>query len=579
MEHYSPIANDLTKYLFFTGKGGVGKTSTACATAVALADSGKLVMLVSTDPASNLQDVFGRELTNKGTVIEEVPGLHVANFDPITAAQEYMESVVGPYRGLLPESAIANMEEQLMGSCTVEIASFNEFAGFLTNPEVEQKFDFILFDTAPTGHTLRMLQLPSAWNNFLDENTTGVSCMGQLSGLGDKKESYERAVKTLADKTKTTLLLVTRPQEGPIMEAERASNELKELGVLNQRLIVNGVLEKPTDAVSQKFADEQQEALTNMPAILNQLPATQIPLRSFNVTGLENLRSLLKEEHVITAPASLQNETYPALRQVVDDLVRTNKRVVFTMGKGGVGKTTIAATIALGLAEKGKKVHLATTDPAAHLGYIIQESDAIKMSRIDEKQELADYQEEVLTKARQTMSPEDLAYVEEDLRSPCTQEIAVFRRFADIVATVDADVVVIDTAPTGHTLLLLDSSQSYAKEVERTSGEVPESVRQLLPVLQDPQQTEVVMVTLPENTPVYESLRLKEDLDRANIAHTWWVVNNSMLSTGTTNELLLARAQNEQKWIQKVAEVSNNHFAVVEWSSVELKGEALATIL
>lgn len=579
MENYSPIASDLTKYLFFTGKGGVGKTSTACATAVALADSGKRVMLVSTDPASNLQDVFGRELTNKGTVIEEVPGLHVANFDPITAAQEYMESVVGPYRGLLPESAIANMEEQLMGSCTVEIASFNEFAGFLTNPEVKQKFDFILFDTAPTGHTLRMLQLPSAWNNFLDENTTGVSCMGQLSGLGDKKESYERAVKTLADKTKTTLLLVTRPQEGPIMEAERASNELKELGVLNQRLIVNGVLEKPTDAVSQKFADEQQEALTNMPASLNQLPATQIPLRSFNVTGLENLRSLLKEEHVITAPASFQNETYPALRQVVDDLVRTNKRVVFTMGKGGVGKTTIAATIALGLAEKGKKVHLATTDPAAHLGYIIQESDAIKMSRIDEKQELADYQEEVLTKARQTMSPEDLAYVEEDLRSPCTQEIAVFRRFADIVATVDADVVVIDTAPTGHTLLLLDSSQSYAKEVERTSGEVPESVRQLLPVLQDPQQTEVVMVTLPENTPVYESLRLKEDLDRANIAHTWWVVNNSMLSTGTTNELLLARAQNEQKWIQKVAEVSNNHFAVVEWSSVELKGEALATIL
>ncbi|APZ49780.1 arsenical pump-driving ATPase [Jeotgalibaca sp. PTS2502] len=579
MENYSPIANDLTKYLFFTGKGGVGKTSTACATAVALADSGKRVMLVSTDPASNLQDVFGRELTNKGTVIEEVPGLHVANFDPITAAQEYMESVVGPYRGLLPESAIANMEEQLMGSCTVEIASFNEFAGFLTNPEVEQKFDFILFDTAPTGHTLRMLQLPSAWNNFLDENTTGVSCMGQLSGLGDQKESYERAVKTLADKTKTTLLLVTRPQEGPIMEAERASNELKELGVLNQRLIVNGVLEKPTDAVSQKFADEQQEALTNMPASLNQLPATQIPLRSFNVTGLENLRSLLKEEHVITAPSSLQNETYPALRQVVDDLVATNKRVVFTMGKGGVGKTTIAATIALGLAEKGKKVHLATTDPAAHLGYIIQESDAIKMSRIDEKQELADYQEEVLTKARQTMSPEDLAYVEEDLRSPCTQEIAVFRRFADIVATVDADVVVIDTAPTGHTLLLLDSSQSYAKEVERTSGEVPESVRQLLPVLQDPQQTEVVMVTLPENTPVYESLRLKEDLDRANIAHTWWVVNNSMLSTGTTNELLLARAQNEQKWIQKVAEVSNNHFAVVEWSSVELKGKALATIL
>lgn len=579
MQNYQPINTNLTKYLFFTGKGGVGKTSTACATAVALADSGKRVMLVSTDPASNLQDVFGRELTNKGTAIAEVPGLHVANFDPVTAAQEYMESVVGPYRGLLPESAIANMEEQLMGSCTVEIASFNEFAGFLTNPEVEQHFDYILFDTAPTGHTLRMLQLPSAWNNFLDENTTGMSCMGQLSGLGDKKESYERAVEMLTDKTKTTLLLVTRPQEGPLLEAERASQELKELGVLNQQLIVNGVLEHPTDAVSQKFADDQQDALAAMPENLKQLPATQIPLRSFNVTGIENLRALLKEENAVAAATDLQAPKYPALKEIVAELVNSNKRVVFTMGKGGVGKTTIAAAIALGLAEKGKKVHLATTDPAAHLGYIIQESESIKMSRIDEKKELADYQEEVLAKARQTMSGEDLAYVEEDLRSPCTQEIAVFRRFADIVATVDADVVVIDTAPTGHTLLLLDSSQSYAKEVERTSGEVPESVRQLLPVLQDPKQTEVVMVTLPENTPVYESLRLQADLDRANIAHTWWVVNNSMLSTGTTNELLLARAQNEQEWIQKVAEVSDNHFVVVEWSPVELKGEALATIL
>lgn len=579
MQNYQPINDTLTKYLFFTGKGGVGKTSTACATAVALADSGKRVMLVSTDPASNLQDVFGRELTNKGTAIAEVPGLHVANFDPVTAAQEYMESVVGPYRDLLPESAIANMEEQLMGSCTVEIASFNEFAGFLTNPEVEQHFDYILFDTAPTGHTLRMLQLPSAWNNFLDENTTGVSCMGQLSGLGDKKESYERAVETLADKTRTTLLLVTRPQEGPLLEAERASQELKEIGVRNQQLIVNGVLEHPTDAVSQKFADDQQNALTTMPENLKQLPATQIPLRSFNVTGIENLRALLKEEKAVAVPMDLQAQKYPALREIVEELANTNKRVVFTMGKGGVGKTTIAATLALGLAEKGKMVHLATTDPAAHLGYIIQESESIKMSRIDEKKELAEYKEEVLAKARQTMSEEDLAYVEEDLRSPCTQEIAVFRRFADIVATVDADVVVIDTAPTGHTLLLLDSSQSYAKEVERTSGEVPESVRQLLPVLQNPEQTEVIMVTLPENTPVYESLRLQADLDRAKIAHTWWVVNNSMLSTGTTNELLLARAQNEQQWIQKVAEVSDNHFAVVEWSPVELKGEALATIL
>ena len=576
MENYQPEQLNLTKYLFFTGKGGVGKTSTACATAVSLADSGKNVMLVSTDPASNLQDVFEKELTNNGLEIPEVKGLTVANFDPITAARDYMESVVGPYRGVLPESAVANMEEQLLGSCTVEIASFNEFAGFLTNPEVEAQYDHIIFDTAPTGHTLRMLQLPSAWSNFLDENTTGVSCMGQLSGLGDKQEMYKHAVNTLSEGTKTTLMLVTRPQNGPLVEANRASEELKEIGVLNQQLIINGLLERPTDNISQKIYDEQQLTLKNMPENLKQFPTFIVPLRSYNVTGVENLRLLLTSDQtnaVVEAPEVMD---YPKLQHIVDELDRTNKKVVFTMGKGGVGKTTIAATLATGLAAKGKKVHLATTDPAAHLEFVITESENIKMSHIDEKKELQDYKEEVLSKARKTMSSEELDYVEEDLRSPCTQEIAVFRRFAEIVATVDCDVVVIDTAPTGHTLLLLDSSQSYAKEVERTSGEVPESVRRLLPVLQDPEQTEVVMVTLPENTPVYESMRLQEDLDRAKIAHTWWVINNSMLTSGTTNDVLRARAQSEVTWINKVAELSNDHFAVVEWHSTEVKGKSIS---
>lgn len=579
MGKFQPEQMKLTKYLFFTGKGGVGKTSIACATAVSLADNGKNVMLVSTDPASNLQDVFDTELTNSGLEIPEVKGLTVANFDPITAANDYMESVVGPYRGVLPDSAVANMEEQLLGSCTVEIASFNEFAGFLTNPEVEAQYDYIIFDTAPTGHTLRMLQLPSAWSNFLDENTTGVSCMGQLSGLGDKQEMYKHAVDTLADETKTTLMLVTRPQNGPLIEADRASRELKEIGILNQQLIINGLLERPTDNISQKIYDDQQLTLTNMPENLKQFPKSIVPLRSYNVTGVENLRFLLKSDQPRVTTKEQEIGDYPKLQHIVDELDRTHKKVVFTMGKGGVGKTTMAATIATGLAAKGKKVHLATTDPAAHLEFVIKESDSITLSHIDEKKELEDYKEEVLSKARSTMSSEELDYVEEDLRSPCTQEIAVFRRFAEIVDTADCDVVVIDTAPTGHTLLLLDSSQSYAKEVERTSGEVPESIRKLLPVLQDSKQTEVVMVTLPENTPVYESMRLQEDLDRANIAHTWWIINNSMLTSGTTNEILRARAQSEINWINKVAELSDNHFAVVEWSATELKGSVIESML
>lgn len=579
MEIFNPKEHINTKYLFYTGKGGVGKTTAASATAIQLANDGFKVVLVSTDPASNLQDVFERELDDNGTEIEEIPGLTVANFDPVSAAEEYKESIVGPYRGILPDAAVQNMEEQLSGSCTTEIASFDQFAKFLTSPDISDQYDYIIFDTAPTGHTLRLLQLPSAWTNFFDENTTGTSCMGQLSGLDEERESYSLAVETLANSEMTTLLLVTRPQEGPLVEANRASEELRALGVENQKLIVNGLLENPTDTISQTYYDIQQEALSEMPENLKNLPTFEIPLRPYNLASIESIGLLLSEEQPEIKHEEVQAQEFPRLQTVIDDLYNTNKRVVFTMGKGGVGKTTIAASIAKGLVEKGKKVHLTTTDPAAHLNYIVHESDTLGVSHIDEKKELELYQNEVLAKARESMSEEDLAYVEEDLNSPCTEEIAVFRKFAEIVSMTEADVVVIDTAPTGHTLLLLESSQSYAQEVERTSGEVPESITRLLPILQDHNQTEVVMVTLPENTPVYESIRLQEDLDRAGIAHTWWVVNNSLLSTGTTNETLLARAKSEEEWIQRVDGLSNGHFAVIDWSPFELKEDVLATIV
>ncbi|MFB5345710.1 arsenite efflux transporter ATPase subunit ArsA [Enterococcus faecalis] len=579
MNMYQPEAINLTKYLFFTGKGGVGKTSTASATATYLADKGKQIMLVSTDPASNLQDVFELELSNKGTEIPDVKGLVVANFDPVEAANDYKESIVGPYRGKLPDSVLENMEEQLSGSCTVEIASFNEFANFLTDKEASEKYDHIIFDTAPTGHTLRMLQLPSAWNNYLDENETATAPLGQLSGAVDKKEMYDLAVKTLIDGSQTTLMLVTRPQKTSLLEADRASKELEEMGIKNQTLIINGALEEATDNVSEEFYEMQQEALKQMPTSLAKYPEYIVPLRPYNLTGIENIRKLLDENQAEILTQPVEPRSFPTLQTVVDDLDKTGKKAIFTMGKGGVGKTTIAAAIATALADKGKKVHLATTDPAAHLQFVISETDKISVSHIDEAKELADYQNEVLTKARETMSEEDVAYVEEDLRSPCTQEIAVFRKFAEIVEGADSDVVVIDTAPTGHTLLLLDSTQSYHKEIEHSSGDIPESVQKLLPKLQNGEETEVVMVTLPEATPVYESIRLKEDLERAGIARTWWVVNNSMLSSGTINPMLLARAQNEATWIDKVAELSNDHYAVIEWKAEDISGDALRDIL
>ena len=256
---------DLTKYLFFTGKGGVGKTSTACASAISLADEGNEVLLISTDPASNLQDVFETELDNKGVRIEGVDGLTVANLDPIEAANEYKESVVGPYRGQLPDSVIENMEEQLSGSCTVEIAAFNEFSKFITDSDLKDKYNYIIFDTAPTGHTLRMLQLPSAWTSFISESTHGASCLGQLSGLEDEKETYKFAVDTLADGKLTSLVLVARPEETPLLEANRASHELSELGINNQIIIINGLLSAHDDEVSEAFYKKQKESLDKMP--------------------------------------------------------------------------------------------------------------------------------------------------------------------------------------------------------------------------------------------------------------------------------------------------------------------------
>lgn len=579
---FNPENIKLNKYLFFTGKGGVGKTSIASSLAINLADQGKKVILVSTDPASNLQDIFDTDLDNKIRDIDKVKNLKLANFEPEKALEDYKESVVGPQRGKLPDEVIEAMEEQLSGSCTTEVAAFKEFTSFIADEELAAEYDHIIFDTAPTGHTLRMLELPSAWTNFLDNNKYGASCLGQLSGLDEERSIYKKAVENLADSELTSLILVSRPIETALKEAARTSNELHEIGVDNQIHIINGMLDSYDDDLSTAIHNMQKRDVEAMPEGLKDLETYYLPLKPYNTSSIENLRKFFSDdiEEKMESSVTIDTSKISRLEDVVDDLYKNDKKVILTMGKGGVGKTTIAAAIALALNEKGQKVHLATTDPADHLKYIISERENLTISYIDEDKELESYREEVLGKAKEDgASEEDIDYIEEDLRSPCTQEIAVFRAFADIVDKSEDEIVVIDTAPTGHTILLLESTESYNREISRSQGDVPESVKKLLPRLKDKDYTEVLIIALAEATPYYEAKRLKEDLDRAEIFNKWWIINSSYFASGSQNEILKARADQEKEWIKTIDEISQSNTALVEWIPEDLKEDNLKDLL
>jgi arsenite-transporting ATPase len=482
----------------------------------------------------------------------------------------------------MPEMMIKNMEEQLSGSCTVEIAAFNEFSEIITSREKSDAFDYILFDTAPTGHTLRMLELPSAWDNYISHENPSENYVGQLSGMKEKQAIYKEAVQRLSDVTQTTIVLVSRPDYTPLQEVARSSQELSEIQIRNQWIVMNGLMDKPqsADPLADELYSKQTLSLKEAPQELEKLMTFFVPLRSYNMTGIDSLRNFFFADKIDFQDATEKFEDYRSLNELVEYLYATNKRVVFTMGKGGVGKSTMAATIASGLAAKGQKVHLTTTDPADHLKYIVSASANLKTSNINPERELEQYKSEVIETARKNgKTEEDIAYILEDLQSPCTKEIAVFRAFADIVNKADEEVIIIDTAPTGHTLLLLDSTESYHKEVERSQGDIPQSVRSLLPRLRDKEETEVIIITLPEATPVFEAERLKADLLRAGIDNTWWIVNSSMSNAETQSPLLRARASTEQRWIKHVHEITSGNIVLVPWQQAELKGKNLFELL
>lgn len=544
------------KNLFFTGKGGVGKTTTSAATAIALAKRGKTVLLVSTDPASNLDEVLGLALSAEPVQVPGVSGLFALNVDPVEAAATYREQMVGPYRGILPDAALRSMEEQLSGACTVEIAAFNEFAALLGNAAAVERFDHIIFDTAPTGHTLRLLSLPAAWTDFIDTNSGGTSCLGPLAGLKAHQLLYANTRQALGDATQTLVVVVSRPDHAPLAEAARASAELRELGVSNQHHVINGVLNltDASDSVAVAIRERNMKALAAMPLALTLLPRTEISLRSSEMVGISALNGFFSPETGPITASIAPNATLPVpLSDLIDNLATLSGGVIMTMGKGGVGKTTLAVTIATALAKRGKPVHLTTTDPAAHIALTIGEiPNGMRVSRVDPEVETEAYRNEVLATVGASLDDEARALMEEDLRSPCTEEIAVFRAFAKVVADGTGGFVVIDTAPTGHTLLLLDAAETYHREVSRSMNEIPEAVRQLLPRLRDAEFTKVFLATLPEATPVHEALALQADLRRAGIEPAGWIINQSLAPLTVTDPVLAQRRAREFRYIDEV---------------------------
>ncbi|MDR3480619.1 MAG: arsenical pump-driving ATPase [Burkholderiaceae bacterium] len=566
-------------FLFFTGKGGVGKTSLSCATAVRLADAGQRVLLVSTDPASNVGQVFGIDIGNTVTAVAAVPGLFALEIDPQAAAQQYRERIVGPVRGLLPDAVVKGIEEQLSGACTTEIAAFDEFTALLTDATLLNNYDTIVFDTAPTGHTIRLLQLPGAWTGFLEEGKGDASCLGPLAGLEKHRAQYKAAVDALADAERTRLILVARAQNSTLQEAARTHEELAAIGLTRQFLVINGILpeaEAAGDPLAAAIWQREQAALAALPGALTALPIDRIALKPCNLVGLSALRSLLDDDvaqpadEVATAPILHA----PDLASLIDGLADGGHGLIMLMGKGGVGKTTLAAAIAVELAQRGYPVHLTTSDPAAHLSDTLDGAlEHLTVGRIDPRIETERYRQHVLATKGKDLDAQGRALLEEDLRSPCTEEIAVFQAFSRVIREAGSKFVVMDTAPTGHTLLLLDATGAYHRESARQMGALG-NMQFTTPMmrLQDARQTKVLIVTLAETTPVLEAAGLQADLRRAGIEPWAWIVNHCLAGSTLVSPLLRRRAANELAQIDAVATRHAQRWAVVPLQAEEPVG-------
>lgn len=574
------------KYYFFSGKGGVGKTSLSSATAVHLADRGLRTLIVTTDPASNLADVLEQPIGHKITSVSGVPGLAAMELDPDIATAEYKERTLAPLRALLPQSAIDVMDEQLSSPCTAEMATFERFIDFLD----EERFDAVVFDTAPTGHTLRLLELPGDWSKTIADaaESGGSTCIGPAQTLADSQAKFDRAMVTLKDARLTSFQFVVRPEESSILESKRSIGELKRLGIDGARLIVNGLI--PEEACSNEFFQAKRGAqLDALPVAVAADPgAKAIFLLDHEIRGVSYLRKaaeallstplfakdLLEAARPKTSDKSLKTSeavAFPTAAGVTGSVISLDAapggtHLLFFAGKGGVGKTVMSCVAATKIAGLGHHTLLVTTDPAAHLANVLDAevggepteipgaADLWAM-RINPKAEAEKYKAKVLAEAKDKYSGDRLAAMSEELDSPCTEEMAVFYRFIDIVDSSDYDAIVFDTAPTGHTLRLLRLPVEWGQQLEIktfASEELNEAdatakskFARVIARLRDPRQTSFIFVVYPEHTPIVEAHRAAQDLAAIGIQPAF-VIANQVLPASECSEGLFRRRQEMQ---------------------------------
>ncbi len=579
-----------TKFLFFSGKGGVGKTTMSCATAIHYAKEGKKTLIITTDPASNLADVFEQPIGHKITPIKSVENLAAMELDPDKATNEYKEKTLAPLRDLIPLESFKVLEEQLNSPCTAEMASFDRFTDFVQ----DGKFDIVIFDTAPTGHTLRLLELPVEWSGVIEkaakDNSGGQTCIGPAAALAESKAKFDRAISAMRNPDMTTFVFVLRPESTPIYEAKRSISELNKLGINSQEIIVNGVYpEKACDNpfMIARFMKQQQFLHTIMEKF--PLPAKVVELGSEEIKGIASLTDM--SEKLFNNPTILSK--YNFINKTVDKITTTNgslqsnkaitklltplngqKRVIFFAGKGGVGKTSVSAATALWVAHAGYKTLLLTTDPASHLKQVfdqevterptlVEGEKNLWFTHIDAKKAVEEYKENILNEARKKYDANRVIAIEEELNSPCTEEMAIFEKFIEFVARKDFDVIVFDTAPTGHTLRLLEMPVDWNKQLEiktfTTTGETEvdkitkSRFKEVIDLLQDSDKTTFSFVMYPESTPIEEASRAMTELLSINVPTSLIIANQILAESVVTNDYLRQRKTMQDKYLRIMA--------------------------